>query len=141
MTDPPVARTRVGALPAALARRRRVLGVGVAVAACAGLLYLAGHDPHDPAIPMPLCPVRHLTGLDCPACGSLRAVHSLLHGHLGAAGRDNAFALACAPLLTALLARQGRAVWQGRYAPVPAPLAYGLGGAALAWMALRNLWG
>jgi len=30
----------------------------------------------------PPCPVHYLTGLHCPGCGSLRAMHNLLHGHL-----------------------------------------------------------
>ena len=30
----------------------------------------------------PPCPFHALTGLHCPGCGSLRALHSLLHGHL-----------------------------------------------------------
>lgn len=33
----------------------------------------------------PSSPFRTLTGLYCPGCGSLRAVHQLLHGHLFAA--------------------------------------------------------
>ena len=28
----------------------------------------------------PSCPLRALTGWQCPFCGSLRAVHALLHG-------------------------------------------------------------
>lgn len=26
------------------------------------------------------CPFKYLTGLDCPGCGSQRAIHALLHG-------------------------------------------------------------
>ena len=29
----------------------------------------------------PPCPFHKLTGLHCPGCGSLRAMHHLLHGH------------------------------------------------------------
>ncbi|SNQ48504.1 conserved hypothetical protein [Frankia canadensis] len=126
-------------MPAAVARRRRVVAAAVAGAGVVGLVYLAGHDPHDPGVAMPRCPIRHLTGLDCPACGTLRATHSLLHARWATAARDNGFVLACAPLLGGLLARQARAVAAGRHAPVPPRVAYGLGAAALAWMALRNL--
>ncbi|KJE25179.1 Protein of unknown function (DUF2752) [Frankia torreyi] len=105
----------------------------------AGLTYLAGHDPHDPSTAMPGCPIHRVTGLDCPACGTLRATYDVLHGRWAAAGHDNVFVLACAPLLAGLLARQARAVRDDRYAPLPAPLAYGLGGAALVWMIVRNL--
>jgi hypothetical protein len=31
------------------------------------------------------CPFHRLTGLYCPGCGSLRAMHQLLHGNLPAA--------------------------------------------------------
>lgn len=30
----------------------------------------------------PVCPFFTLTGWYCPGCGSLRAMHQLLHGHL-----------------------------------------------------------
>ena len=33
----------------------------------------------------PRCPLHSVTGLDCPTCGSLRAIHQLLHGHVRAA--------------------------------------------------------
>jgi len=38
----------------------------------------------DPAVTrwFPSCPMYALTGWLCPLCGSLRAVHALLHGHL-----------------------------------------------------------
>ena len=37
----------------------------------------------------PPCPFRALTGLLCPGCGTLRALHELLNGHLFAALRLN----------------------------------------------------
>ena len=40
-----------------------------------------------------MCPTRALLGLDCPFCGGLRAVYSVLHGNIPAALRYNAFAL------------------------------------------------
>ena len=63
--------------PAALA--------GVALAA-AGALFV-----FDPAVTswFPSCPLNTLTGWLCPFCGSLRAVHALLHGHIEAALRLN----------------------------------------------------
>ena len=41
-------------------------------------------NPADSGL-YPLCPFHWLTGLYCPGCGSLRAMHQLLHGHLIAA--------------------------------------------------------
>jgi hypothetical protein len=37
----------------------------------------------------PSCPLRALTGWLCPFCGSLRALHALLHGAWGVALRLN----------------------------------------------------
>src|SRR5207302_5482362 len=38
----------------------------------------------------PACTLYRTTGLFCPGCGSLRAMHQLLHGHLIEALRFNA---------------------------------------------------
>jgi hypothetical protein len=55
----------------------------VALFAPAALLFVA----FDPASTwwFPSCPLRALTGWLCPFCGTLRAVHAVLHGHLRAA--------------------------------------------------------
>ena len=37
----------------------------------------------------PRCVFHLATGLDCPGCGSTRAMHQLLHGNVGAAFRLN----------------------------------------------------
>ncbi|MBK9981229.1 MAG: DUF2752 domain-containing protein [Saprospiraceae bacterium] len=37
----------------------------------------------------PLCPFRFLTGWLCPGCGSQRAMHQILHGHIAASMRLN----------------------------------------------------
>ncbi|WP_242606279.1 DUF2752 domain-containing protein [Protofrankia symbiont of Coriaria ruscifolia] len=112
----------------------------LSASACAlGVGYLVVADPHDPNTVMPVCPTKIVTGLDCPACGGLRLVHDLLHGHARAAVHDNLFVLLCSPVLMYLIWRQARAVSLGEQARVPRPLAYGLAGAALVWMAVRNL--
>ena len=54
----------------------------------------------DPAhYPFPRCPFNLLTGLYCPGCGSQRATHALLHGHVGQAAQLNLLAVLCLPLL------------------------------------------
>jgi hypothetical protein len=62
-----------------------VLTIGLAVAT---VLFFC-----DPAqVPIyPVCLFHRVTGLDCPGCGSLRALHELLHGNLAAAVHFNAF--------------------------------------------------
>lgn len=41
----------------------------------------------------PLCSFHVVTGLHCPGCGALRALHRLLHGHVLEALRCNALLL------------------------------------------------
>lgn len=60
-------------------------------------------DPQKTAF-YPKCPFYLTTGLLCPGCGSLRALHELSHGHLVAALRLN-------PLL--LLVLLPAASWAG----------------------------
>ena len=45
----------------------------------------------------PVCLFHQATGLLCPGCGSLRAMHQLLHGHLLAAFEFNPLLLLCLP--------------------------------------------
>jgi len=41
---------------------------------------------------VPLCPVKWLTGKDCPTCGVTRALFALLHGNVGEAAALNPIA-------------------------------------------------
>ena len=43
------------------------------------------------------CPFKTITGLDCPGCGSQRAVHDLLHGNFKSAFSDNALFIIALP--------------------------------------------
>ena len=54
----------------------------------------------DPArVPIyPVCLFHRVTGLDCPGCGSLRALHELFHGNFAAALRFNAFLILSLPV-------------------------------------------
>ena len=82
-------------------------------AAAAGLgaccIAVAASNPNDQGTP--LCPTKALTGLDCPFCGGLRAVSSLVRGHPLAAADHNLVVVALAPIAVAwwlLWARSGR---------------------------------
>ncbi|MCH5218645.1 MAG: DUF2752 domain-containing protein [Muribaculaceae bacterium] len=77
-----------------MARRRVWLWLGVGVALCFLALYTLV-DPSTSAW-LPRCPLLTLTGLECPGCGSQRAVHALLNGDLPGAWGFN-------PLLVVML--------------------------------------
>lgn len=53
----------------------------------------------DPAGGPPVCPLRAVTGYDCPGCGGTRAVHQLLNGNLGAALDLNVLAVLALPVI------------------------------------------
>lgn len=46
----------------------------------------------------PRCPFFLLTGMQCPGCGTTRALHQLLHGNVEAAFRLNPLLFALIPL-------------------------------------------
>ena len=94
-----------------LRRLRDPLGVGALVVAATA--YLAFVDPNE-AGHYPLCPTKALTGLDCPGCGGLRAVHSLTHGDLlGALNHNALVVLIVLPVAVALWVRWLVLAWRG----------------------------
>ncbi len=65
----------------------------------AAIVLLRVFDPATSGV-FPPCPVRYLTGLYCPGCGSLRAMHALLHGELGRAWAMNPLMIVTLPFVT-----------------------------------------
>ncbi len=64
----------------------RAAYVGLALLGAIALAALYVFDPRNPG-GYPVCPFLGLTGYHCPGCGTLRALHQLLHGNvLGALG-------------------------------------------------------
>jgi hypothetical protein len=53
----------------------------------------------------PVCALHRTTGLLCPGCGSLRAMHQLLHGNLAAALHFNVLLISSLPVWVWLSAR------------------------------------
>lgn len=47
---------------------------------------------------MPGCPLHALTGWYCAGCGTTRALHELLHGHVGAAFALNPLTMSLVPV-------------------------------------------
>ena len=82
---------------AAAPRLSAPLGVA-ALAGCACVAVWVG-DPTTPGGPLPVCPTKLLLGIDCPGCGSLRMIYSLMHGDVLAALRFNAVGLIALVLL------------------------------------------
>ncbi len=58
------------------------------LAAVAIAFYYRFHDPAAGAVPQ--CIFKRLTGLECPGCGSQRALHAVLNGDFSAAWHYNA---------------------------------------------------
>ncbi|MET0701577.1 MAG: DUF2752 domain-containing protein [Mycobacterium sp.] len=88
----------VSCTPASLRLGAPLLVAAVAGCACAAVLI---GDPTTPGGVIPVCPTKALLGLDCPGCGSLRMIYSLLHGDLLAAVKFNALGLVGLGLLIA----------------------------------------
>lgn len=124
-------------------RRRRPFGViRAAVIASALVALTVILFVFDPTAThwMPQCPSHYLTGYDCPGCGTLRAIHAILHGDIAAAWHFNAALFFAVPLIIALAlaphTRVGsplRRFADSRWTPLTVLLLL------IAWTILRNL--
>ncbi|MCU1500011.1 MAG: hypothetical protein JWM47_3964 [Acidimicrobiales bacterium] len=114
--------------------------ITVGMAAVAGTIALAIGNPNTTHVP--LCPLKAATGIDCPFCGSLRAVHSLTRMDLAGALSHNLLFTLAAPALVVvwavwLLRSLGHRVlprWQ-----LPAATGTVVVVVAVAFAVLRNL--
>ena len=115
------------------------IAIVVAVAAAAVLFAV---DPEQTPW-LPRCPFHALTGLDCPACGSQRAVHALLRLRPAEAFAHNPFLVVSLPyaaalVLTAWFDPRGRLARLRRLCQSrPVVLAYVA--LFLAWWLVRNI--
>jgi len=112
----------------------------LALGAVAGCAVLAAVDPAEGG-PYPACPTRVLLGLDCPACGTLRGGHALLHGRVAQALDHNVLLVVAVPVaVVAWVVLVARAL--GRPVAAPRVPRWALGAAiavAVAFTVLRNL--
>lgn len=98
-------------------------------------------DPSDSAL-YPPCPFHAVTGLYCPGCGTARAMHQLLHGHLGEAFGLNPLMVLMLPFLgysllsCATFLVRGRALPSILASPFWGWLSFGI---ILAYWVLRNI--
>ena len=90
-------------MPNELATRRMTVAA-IWLAALTAAVYAFIYEPGKSGF-FPACMFRALTGLACPGCGSTRALHQLLHGHVGSAFALNPLLLFALPILMYLLVR------------------------------------
>lgn len=108
--------------------------------ALAGVGVLFAFDPAVTAW-FPSCPLYALTGWLCPFCGSLRAGHALLHGHVGTALTLNPLTTVAAAAGLAALAHDGLRPARHSFVDRLVPLCFSTSGLTLAAVfgVLRNL--
>ena len=94
-----------GAIPPRIGQSAR-LGLWLWITIGMGILGSATLYLFDPSIYgfYPTCGLYRTTGFLCPGCGSLRAMHQLLHGHLLEALRFNALLVCSLPFIGATAA-------------------------------------
>jgi hypothetical protein len=106
----------------------------------AGAVYLFMFEPGKTGL-FPVCLFRLATGYTCPGCGSTRAMHQLLHGHVVAAFMLNPFFLLAIPFVLYALVRYSAIVMRGGVPPgntLPAPYIYALFFVVLSFWIFRN---
>jgi Protein of unknown function (DUF2752) len=121
-------------------RREHLLGAALGAAGF-GVVLLWCFDPASAGI-FPPCPLRYLAGVYCPGCGSLRAIHQLLHGNLRAAWAMNPLMIILLPFLTYGLLSETLAVCRGKGLPqmfLPPRSIWALAALIIAFGILRNL--
>lgn len=126
-----------------LNRRALMLQVAVTFAGVALLALTLFHFPPDQFHFYPPCPIQSLLHLQCPGCGTTRALAALLHGHFREALRLNALTISTLPAVALyLLGWFGRSLRSGRSLPAPAISRPMLGASFLAigvFTVIRNL--
>lgn len=61
---------------------------------------------------MPRCPVKALSGWECPGCGSQRLFHSLLRGNFAEAWSYNPFVFVMTPVVALVIASD---IWRKQF--------------------------
>jgi hypothetical protein len=85
-------------MPASQTRKLEAGWLLLGAGGAAALAVLAVFDPRQHAF-YPTCLFHSTTGLLCPGCGSLRALHELLRGHLATALRFNPLLIISMPFV------------------------------------------
>ena len=129
-------------VPPKLAERRRCFLIPALVlfAATGGTGILFFFNPTQYGF-YPVCYFHAATVLNCPGCGSLRALHQLLHGHVAEAARHNLLLLLCLPFLAGVMMRfvMARLRGQAMTFAVRSVWLWTFLGVAVVFTVLRNL--
>ena len=119
-----------------------IIAIWVAAIIAATLLiyYYYTADPAK-SISAPKCVFKLLTGWDCPGCGSQRALHALLHGHIAQAWNFNPFIFFAVPVaIFYAIIETGRTRWPKLHAKAIHPaILIPIALAITAWWILRNI--
>ena len=75
-------------------RKHKILSATIIVVVCVVYYYI---DPSKYLI-IPKCPIKLITGFDCPGCGFQRALHATLNGDIVGAIQYNLFLVIAIPL-------------------------------------------
>jgi hypothetical protein len=119
---------------------RRSTVIGIWLLLIAGAVYMFVFEPGRSGY-FPLCPFRLFTGLQCPGCGTSRALHELMHGDFVAAFMLNPLLLLALPFALYAFVRYSTMTLRGR-APrpnaLPAPYIYAIFFVILGFWIFRN---
>jgi hypothetical protein len=115
------------------------MALGAGVVACG---YIAMVDPNGSG-GYPACPLKAMTGIDCPGCGITRATYALLHFDVGRALDHNLLYVIALPFLLYGLLRWATSSMGFTLPVLPKPdarwFAPALAVTILAFFVVRNL--
>ena len=78
--------------------KRKILLIAVFISTAFLLTVLFFFDPMQYGF-YPPCIFKKFTGFDCPGCGSLRAIHSMMHGEFARAANYNCLLVIFLPVM------------------------------------------
>lgn len=122
-------------------RGERIAAVGILLMIVVACVVLTQRHPSGMSV-VPNCPTNAVLGIDCPGCGSLRAVHHLLNWRFAEAWRHNQMLIALGlPAIGLLLVDLLSTLAVGRRAIMPfgRGVGYALAFILVAWLVARNL--
>lgn len=120
---------------------RRSTVISIWLLLLAGGTYLFVFEPGRSGF-FPICIFRFFTGFTCPGCGSTRALHEILHGHVAAAFMLNPLLLLGMPFMLFAFLRYSVIVIRGgvpRQNVLPAVYIYALFYVVVSFWIFRNL--